>query len=71
MRKNKNSGTVEIRVDIRKEFKNAQGIHLIDPDKKDIDSAIDTAERDLFDVIWVHYSNVICIASRQQVKQVG
>lgn len=31
-----------------------QGIHLLKPTETELDDALETAQRDLFDTIWVH-----------------
>lgn len=49
---------IKVRAVALNEKRTMQGIHLIDPDTLEIEDAREDAERDLFEVIWCHYSNV-------------
>lgn len=44
-----------------REHREIQGIHLIDPDRRDIEDALESAERDGFKTVFAHFSNVVTL----------
>lgn len=62
---------VSVRVDVSGDNRTAQGIHLHNPTEREVEQAIELAQRDLFPTVWVHWDNVVCLDPERSKRKAG